>query len=323
MVEEKPMKWPKAMYALLLGCCGAVIWGVAYSSIRAEEADSQHTEMIPQKEVVVQNTAATEALPITYSLWIFKDPERIKLKGNMSSEEDYKTLIGMVKANFPATNLVDRVKIKENTLDGDVKIGGLSFALKLLGYLENGKAFVDDNGISLEGSASTAVVLTEVQEVLDNDKPTGVPLKNVRIAPPEKAWHASVTPEKVVRIIGRVPSKDSQKVIANYVKQKFSDCYVSDNTEINDQLPDGWTQAAQKSLDLLALLDPGSVELTEQTIHLQGNASSEAAMKSIDEIAKHLPSGFALKSEVTAPALPFAGVAAVPLVEKPATTTER
>lgn len=313
MTGEKPVKWPKAVFAFVLGCCGYVFLGITHSPLRAEEADTQQADMIPQDEVIVRGEGLAENLPITYSLRITKNPERIKLKGNMSSEEDYKTLIGMVKANFPSTSVVDRVKINEDVSNADVKIGGLGFALKLLGYLESGQAYVDNNGISLEGSASTAVVLTEVKNLIENDKPTGVPLKNIRIAPPEKSWHASVTPDRTIKITGIVPSKDSQKAISDYANQKFSNFDIDDGAVINNQLPDRWTQAAQKSIDLLFLLDMGSVEITEQTIHLKGNATSDTALKSIDAIANDLPSGFALKSEVTAPAPPHAGIAAMPL----------
>jgi hypothetical protein len=309
MTGEQPVKRLRVFLAFVLSCCGYIFWISAPA--RADEADTKPAELIPQDEVIVQNRAAAESLPITYSLRIYKEPDRIKLKGNMSSEEDYKTLIGLIKANFPSVNLSDRVTVDEDAVDGDVKIGGLSFALKLLGYLETGQASVDDNGLSLEGSASTAVVLGEVKTLIEKDKPTGVPIKNIRIAPPEKSWHASVTDERTVKITGVVPSEEDRAQLLAFVRQKFSGYVIEDNTAINDKLDARWFQAALNSLELLALLDKGSVEVTEQTIHLVGSAASEMAMKSIDSKASSLPSGFALKSEVTAPA-PYHGFAAIP-----------
>jgi hypothetical protein len=295
--------------AILLSCCGYIL---VHSPAQSEENDAQPADMIPQDEVVIENQGSLESVPVTYSVRIYKEPDRIKLKGNMSSEEDYKTLIGMVKANFPSVNLTDRVKIIENAPNADVKIGGLSFALKLLGYLENGQAAVDNNGLSLEGSASTAVVLTDVRSMLENDKPTGFPLKNIRIAPPENSWYASVKTDGGIKISGSVPNKISQKAIVDYAKHKFAGLDVEDLTSVNEKLPGQWTRAAQKSIDLLRLLDQGSIELTEQAIHLRGDAPSETTLMSIGAIANDLPSGFILKSEVTAPASVQSGVAAVP-----------
>ncbi len=313
MTGEKPVTRQRALLGFLFGCCGCILWISSNLPALAAEADAQQADMIPQDEVVVQNEGAAEdALPITYSLRIYKDSDRIKLKGSMSSEEDYKTLIGLIKANFPSVDVTDRVKVKEEAQDGDVKIGGLSFALKLLGYLETGQASVDNNGLSLEGAASTAVVLTEVRKLIDKDKPTGVPLRNIRIAPPEKSWVASVTPEGNLKISGIVPSKGGREKIAATAHEKFANFELDDSSVVNSKIEQRWVNASLRSLELLALLDKGSVEVTEQSIRLKGNAPSETALKSIDAIATDLPSGFALKSEVTAPASPHSGLASIP-----------
>lgn len=320
MTGEKPVNWPTTIFTLLFGCYGCICLGVLLSPAHAEGTDAKQADMIPQEEVVVQSELLSEKLPITYSLRIYKEPDRIKLKGNMASEEDYKTFIGLIKANFPAISLSDRIKIDEDVPNSEVKIGGLNFALKLLGYLENGHASVDNNGLTLEGSASTAVVLTEVKQLLENDKPTGVPLKNIRIAPPAKSWNASVSSEKIVKISGVIPSRESKKAISDYASQKFPNFQIEDTAAINNKLSERWAHAAQKSLDLLFLLETGSVEITEETIRLKGDAPSETSLGLFDSIAKDLPSGFALKSEVTAPApAPPAGVAAVPLADTPLT----
>ncbi len=316
MTGEKPGESSTAIIASLIGCCGFIFFfGADYPSAHADEIAAKHADMIPQNEVVVQNGGAMEELPITYSLRIYKGPDRIKLKGNMSSEEDYKTLIGMVKANFPSINLTDRIKVKDELPDSEVKIGGLSFALRLLGYIENGQASVDNNGLSLEGAATTAVVLTEVQNLIDNNKPTGVPIKNIRITPPETAWNASLTPDGTIKLSGVLPSKNSQETIFNYAKTLFLNSSIEDESEINNKLPSRWAQAAKKSMDLLFLLNKGSVEITEQTIYLKGVAPSEHALKSLDVIAKDLPSSFNLKSEVTAPAYSQADIAIMPRVD--------
>ena len=308
---KRPIKRPSAVLFFILSCCGYALPIASSSTASAEQFDASQVEMIPQDEVVVQNEGGIDNLPITYSLRIYKEPDRIKLKGRMSSEEDYKTLIGLVKANFPSVDLSDRIKVKESAPDADVKIGGLSFALKLLGYLETGRALVDNNGLDLQGAASTAVVLTEVKKIIENNKPTGVPLKNIRIAPPSKAWSASLTRDGTLKFSGMLPHKDGRKAIMEEAKTLFPAFTIDENCSVSDSVPSSWAPAALQSLRLLAILSQGSVELTEDTIHLKGIAPTETALKTIDLIAEGFPSGFSLKSEVTAPAA-HPGVAAVP-----------
>ena len=310
MSGDKPIRRYGASFVLVLSCCGCALWGGASIEARAAEpAASPQSAMIPQDVIVVQDEGEKSSEPVTYSVRIHKDLDRIKLKGSMSSEEDQKTLIGLVKASFPSATIVNRVKLRKSGPDREVKIGALSFALKLLGYVETGKASVDDNGISMEGSASTAVILNEVKKTLANDRPTGVPIRSVRIAPPMKSWTASVTKDNTLTISGVVPDETGKQAITATAERMWPECDVIDGTGFNTRLPDRWMKAALHALELLRLLDNGSVEITDQSIRLKGDAPSETAVKMIDARSTEIPNGFSLNSEVTAPGRP--GVAAI------------
>jgi hypothetical protein len=311
MSGDKPVRRYGASFALILSCCGCALWCSAIIEARAEpeQAANAQSAMIPQDVIVVQDDGGDPTQPITYSIRIHKEFDRIKLKGSMSSEEDQKTLIGLVKASFPSATINNRVKVRKSATDRDIKIGGLSFALKLLGYVETGKASVDDNGVSIEGSASTAVVLNQVKKTLANDRPTGVPIRSVRIAPPTKSWTASVTKEGTLTISGVVPDEGGKQVITATASRMWPECDVVDGTGVNDRLPERWMKAALHALELLRLLDNGSVEITDQSIRLKGDAPSETAVQMIDARSTEIPNGFSLNSEVTAPGRP--GVAAI------------
>ncbi len=314
MMGERPFRRQRALFALVLGCCGYLACGSSAVMAEPTANDAPRTEdLIPQDDVIFRNEASADELPITYSLQIYKEPSRIKLKGNMSSQEDYKTLMGLVKANFPAVDLNNRVKINDKAAKEDVKIGGLSFALKLLGYVETGRASVDNNGLSLQGETSTAVVLTEVNKLIENDKPTGMPM-NIHIARPERNWQASVSADGVVKISGIVKSDEVRQNILEVINSRFPRFRLEDRTLVNKSISDAWESVSLRSVELLSLLEKGSVEVTEQTIHLKGDASNGKALLMIDAVGAKLPSGFALRSEVTAPAPPHAGIAAVPVL---------
>jgi hypothetical protein len=311
MSGEHPLQGPGAFFSFLIGCCGCI---VTLTTLPGQAAEAvQQADMIPQDEVVVLGDPNAADNPVTYSLRIYKEPDRIKLKGSISSEEEYKTLMGLVKANFPTIDLSDRIKIDDKAPDGEVKVGGLSFALKLLGYVETGQASVDNNGLFVEGSANTAVVLTEVEKLVKEDKPAGVPIKNLRIAPPRKSWNASIRSEGVLRITGVASTEKQRQELVDLARQKFSYLQILDETVVvTDGLPESWGKVARRSIELLELLEQGSVEVTEQMVHLKGHASTVKGLETIDAIGTNLPGGVALRSEVTAPANQPEGVAAIP-----------
>jgi hypothetical protein len=314
MSGDKPFRRNGAFFALILSCCGCTFWWGANSEARAGSAASAQSAMITQDEIVVQDEASGPNLPVTYSVRIHKETDRIKLKGTMSSKEDYKTLIGLVKASFPSATISKRIEIVHSANRSDVKIGGLSFALKILGYVEAGKALIDDNGISIEGSASTAVVLDEVKRAIANDRPTGVPLRSIRIAPPTKSWTASIRKEGTLTISGVVPDESGKQMITAAAGRMFPECDLVDGSGVNTGLPDRWMKAAVHALELLRLLDNGSVEITDQSIRLKGDAASETAVQLIDAHSAQIPDGFSLNSEVSAPP-GRPGVAAISLDE--------
>lgn len=321
MSGDKPIRFNQASLLLILSICACGLWrggslealaGPAAGSEPAPSAErtaSVQSAMIPQDVIVVKGEALGQSQPVTYSVRIHKQLDRIKLKGSMPSEEDQKTLIGLVKAGFPSATISNRVKIRKSAGNRDVKIGGLSFALKLLKYVETGSASVDDNGVSIDGWASTAVILNEVKKTLANDRPTGVPIKSIRIAPPTKSWTASVTKEGTLTLTGVMPDEGSKQIVTAAAGRMFRECDVIDGTGINARLPERWMKGALHALDLLRLLDNGSVEITDQSIRLKGDAPSETAVKMIDARSAEIPNGFSLNSEVTAPGRP--GVAAI------------
>ena len=205
MSGDKPIRLYGASFALILAFVDCALWSnVNIGATRGY--DERAIAMIPHDPSSSRSERGGKSAD-HLRVRIHKELDRIKMKGIMSSEEDQKTLVGLVKASFPSATITNWVKLREAATHRDVKIGGLSFALKLLGYVETGKALVDDNGVAMEGSASTAVILSEVKKTLADDRPTGVPIRGVRIAPPMRSWTASIRKEGTLTISGVVPDE--------------------------------------------------------------------------------------------------------------------
>lgn len=264
-----------------------------------------------------------------FNLRIFKETDRIKLKGHLLSEEDHKTVLGVVKAAFPTTDLTDRLKIEENPTKTTLKVGSITFALKALTYMETGTAIVDGVSVSFDGEVETATAHDEIKKFIKSSLPTGVILKSQNIKAPPKSffWHAKLK-DGNISIRGAVLSKENKKSLidrahALFKGMKFSDYItISLGVSASEGAPENWEEATLHSLAVLRLLKSGSIEMKGQTISVEGVAVNKDVLIAIDRLASKYPSGFSLASHVRLPSRKDAdatGVLAMPR----ATASER
>ncbi|MBX2805698.1 MAG: hypothetical protein KTR19_06985 [Hyphomicrobiales bacterium] len=263
-----------------------------------DETDASR-DSVPQDEVVVADPNNVSNGPVTYSVRISKEPDRIKLKGSISSEEDYRTLIGMVKANFPSMTLSDRVKIEPDIHVPDVKIGGLSFALKVLGYVENGSATYDSNGLSLEGSVDTAVVLDQVQQLVVTEKPEGVAVRSLRVSAPELSWRVQLNESNTIKISGIIANAEEKNQVLDKLRNRFPAHTIIDNSKLSETLPNHWSQSIEKCIEILSYIDYGLVDVTETAINVKVHAGNKAKLNLLLEATRNIPTSIAVNSEVT------------------------
>jgi hypothetical protein len=209
----------------------------------------------------------------------------------------------MVKASFPSADVTDRVKIAE-TSHPDTKpsgIGGISFALKTLGFLQSGEVRIDENGVDLSGSTESNSSYAEVLGFVANP-PTGVFVRQSQIKPPQNAlsWRAEVGRGRVT-LTGAVPDSAGKKMLENSVQKLFSGLEVVNDTYIAEGAPESWLNAAIHSLHVLRLLDTGVVQLADHSIRVDGHAADELTLTQIDSLAGQYPTGFSFESQVSAP----------------------
>lgn len=261
-----------------------------------------------------------------YSVKVTKQASgRLKLKGQVPTQEDHKALIGLVKASFPSADVTDRVKIADAPhLDTKPSgIGGISFALKTLGFLQSGDARIDERGVDLSGRTESNAAYAEVLGFIGTP-PTGVIVRQAQIEPPSNAlsWRAEVGDGRV-RLTGAVPDSDGKKKLEASVQKLFSGLEIVNDTYIAEGAPESWLNAAMHSLHVLRLLDTGFVQLADHTIRLDGHASDELKLSKIDTLADQYPTGFSFQSKVSAPTqasmitVPWAAPAALAGVPQP------
>lgn len=296
MAGDKAKTRRLTFFSLSLGCLSIAVLTASIFSVRADQAEAAKPLMETSK---TSEDEANNSSPITYSLRIYKEADRIKLKGEMPSEDDYKTLIGLVKANFPSITVSDRVKVTTGEAAPDLKIGGLSFALKILGYLDTGRATVDNNGLHLEGETGDNAVREQVARVISLDTPLSVDPKNIKITSPAPSftWRAEITPGRLT-FSGGIPDEAKKQALADLARQTFTDLELVDHTNIVPDVPANWAAAATHSLDILKYLQSGSVEISALSIVIEGNTLDEQTLYNIDAMTGEYPPEFALETRV-------------------------
>lgn len=280
-------------FSLSLGCFGIAALTASIFSVRADQA------AIAKPAAETATALPEAAVPVTYSLRIYKESDRIKLKGEMLSEDDYKTLIGLVKANFPSVNVTDRVKVTTADAATDLKIGGLSFALKILGYLDSGRATVDNNGLHLEGETDDNAVREQIAKVISLDTPLSVDPRNIKISSPAQllSWRAEIGFGRLT-LTGNVPDGSKKQALADLARQYFAHLQLVDHTNIVSHAPEDWVVAATHSLNILKYLQSGSVEISGQSVVIEGNTLDEQTLFNIDTMTTKYPPEFALETRV-------------------------
>ena len=303
MSEVTPAEWRKHFFICGVALCAAPAL-ISSLVVRADRAAAeQYPAMADANTAAIAGGAVAAKLPVTYSIRVIKQSsEKLKLKGLVATKDDHRTLLGLIKASFPSADVSDRIKIADGP-KADMKLGGISFALKALGYLQAGSAKIDEQGVSLSGDAESRAIYKEVKNLIDSGRPTGLAVKSEISEPKDSiAWRAEVAGGKV-RLTGSVPDGGDKKELEAQVQKLFSGAEIVDNTYVVDgaPCPETWLDAAMHSLKVLRLLNSGVVQLAEHSIRVDGHASDEATLRKIDDLADRYPAGFALESQVSVP----------------------
>ena len=91
----------------------------------------------------------------------------LRLRGFVPSQEDRRTVLGMVKAHFADLEVEDRLKVAEGGPPREQWLGAVSFGLKQLSHLKQGSARLLNEGLKVDGEARSANDYAEVKKALD------------------------------------------------------------------------------------------------------------------------------------------------------------
>lgn len=224
------------------------------------------------------------------------------LRGSVPSEEDRRTVLGMVKAHFPDLQVEDRLKIAEGSPPQEQWLGAVSFSLKQLSYLKRGSVRLLNVGLKVDGEARSANDYTEAKKALVGPLPTGLTIAGETIRPPVAKPFVFVADLGVnaLSLSGSVPSEGSRKHLRELSRQLFARPGLDDRLELASGAPKGWDEAVTAALKALSRLESGKIAVSGVAVTIEGVAPDQGTAVAVSyQLKRDLPAMFSTSESIS------------------------
>ena len=240
--------------------------------------------------------------PAAYVWSATRSGTMLRLRGFVPSEDDRRTVLGMVKAHFADLEVEDRLKITEGSPPPDQWLGAVSFGLKQLAHLKQGSARLLNSGFKIEGEARTAADYDELKKALSGGMPTGLSLMNENVHPPlaKPYVFAAVLGPSMLTLSGSVPSESTRKLLRDLARQLFERPTLDDQLQLASGTPNNWKNAVEAALRALSRLDSGKISLSGVTLTIEGVAPDKGTAVAVSyQLKQDLPALFSSSENIT------------------------
>jgi hypothetical protein len=285
-VDKNPATGFKS-WVLLLCLIALIVPFVAYG-VQAEEP----TRAAPSKE----------ERPAAYVWSATRIESSLLLRGSVPSEEDRRTVLGMVKAHFPDLQVEDRLKIAEGSPPQEQWLGAVSFSLKQLSYLKRGSVRLLNVSLKIDGEARTANDYAEAKKALAGLLPTGLTINGESIRPPIAKPFTFVADlgTNALSLSGSVPSEGSRKHLRELSRQLFERPGLDDRLEVASGAPKDWDEAVTAALKALSRLESGKIAMSGVAVTIEGVAPDEGTAVAVSyQLKRDLPAMFSTSESIS------------------------
>jgi hypothetical protein len=225
----------------------------------------------------------------------------LRLRGLVPSEEDRRTVLGMVKAHFADLEVEDRLKVAVGGPPREQWLGAVSFGLKQLSHLKKGSARLLDAGIKVDGEARSDSDYTEVKKALTGPMPAGLTVLNDNVRPPLAdpfIFTATLGPNALT-LTGSVPNENVRKQLKDLSRSLFERPTLDDQLQLASGSPKNWKDAAEASLRALSRLDSGKITLSGVAISVEGLAPDKGTAIAVSyQLKRDLPALFSSSESI-------------------------
>lgn len=225
----------------------------------------------------------------------------LRLRGIVPSEEDRRTVLGMVKAHFADLEVEDRLKIAQGGPPKEQWLGAVSFGLKQLTHLKRGSARLSNAGLKVDGEARSGPDYTEVKKALSGPMPAGLTILNDNVRPPLAnpfVFVASLGPNALT-LTGGVPSENTRKQLKDLSRSLFARPTLDDQLQLASGTPREWKNAVEASLRALSQLDSGKISLSGLALTIEGVAPDKGTAVAVSyQLGRDLPALFSSSESI-------------------------
>jgi OOP family OmpA-OmpF porin len=276
-----------------------------------------------QAEEVTRVDPAKEARPSAYVWSATRIESGLLLRGSVPSEEDRRTVLGMVKAHFPDLQVEDRLKVADGAPPLEQWLGAVSFSLKQLSYLKRGSVRLLNVKLNVEGEARTANDYAEAKKALAGLLPTGLTITGESIRPPVAKPFVFVADlgANALSLSGSVPSEGSRKQLRELSRQLFERPGLDDRLEVASGAPKNWDEAVTAALKALSRLESGKIAMSGVAVTIEGVAPDQGTAVAVSyQLKRDLPAMFSTSEsiswkEATVPAAPSVAARVIPRIK--------
>ncbi len=225
----------------------------------------------------------------------------LRLRGQVPSEEDRRTVLGMVKAHFADLEVEDRLKVEEGGPPREQWLGAVSFGLKQLSHLKKGSARLLNAGIKVDGEARSGSDYAEVKKALAGPMPAGLTVLNDNVRPPfadPYIFSATLGPNALA-LTGNVPNENVRKQLKDMARRLFERPTLDDQLELASGAPKNWKDAVEASLRALSRLDSGKLTLSGVVLTIEGLAPDKGTAVAVSyQLKRDLPTLFSSSESI-------------------------
>jgi len=283
---------------LLLGLVAPLAVFVTFAAHAGPAPDAAQADAAAHP---VTQTADKSKDQTNYQWMASRNTSSLRLRGSVPSEEDRRTLLGMVKAHFPDLQVEDRLKVAKGAPPKDQWLGAVSFGLQQLSHLKRGSVRLYNAALLVAGDASTPDDYAEINKALTGPLPSGLTLKGNNVRPPlaDPFVFTADLGANALSLSGSVPSEDARKQLRELSRQLFERPGLDDRLEVASGAPKGWDEAVIAALRALSQLESGKVALSGLAVTIEGVAPDKGTAVAVSyQLRRDLPKLFSTSESI-------------------------
>jgi outer membrane protein OmpA-like peptidoglycan-associated protein len=219
-------------------------------AVRGAPADDKVSAEVTAVVAAMGGTAQLEPPRVAeFSLAIDKSPTSLSFTGFVPDEA--------TRSRLAALNGADVSGLELGRGAPERFASALDFGLEALGHLADGQVGIKGNRLSIGGRAASVADFKALEDLVGQGAPQGLTLAAAELHPPMAdpcTWSATKSEAGLVTMSGYLPDAAARQALLARI-----DNLAADETQPADGAPKNFAASAAKGLDILGLLDSGSV----------------------------------------------------------------